>query len=83
MIPNLTLVPIADGQLLDQLRALPDEGEAVVAGTHGDIVRRIDTPSGSIVIGGRGPNQYYLDKMSGVNVVIDLGGAQQALQGAA
>jgi len=70
------LVPLADPQLLKQLATIPDSdvGGASVAGAAGKIVRRIDTPSGAIIIGGRGRNAYRLDDMTDVNVVIDLGG---------
>jgi len=68
------LVPIADPQLFEQLAAVPADDTVTVAGAGGTIVRRIDTPSGSIVIGGKERNVYQLDKMPGVNVVIDLGG---------
>ena len=68
------LVPITDPQLLEQLRSLPDDASATVEGVSGTMVRRIDTPGGGIVIGGKGKNVYQLDRMSGVNVVIDLGG---------
>ena len=75
------LMPIADLQLLEQLRLLPEEGSVRVEGAKGKILRRIDTPSGSIVIGGREKNEYYLDKMPGVNVVIDLGGNDAYFEG--
>jgi hypothetical protein len=65
------LVPITDLELLEQLKSLHTSD---TSDTSGAIVQRIDTPSGAIVIGGRGRNTYRLDKMPGVNVVIDLGG---------
>jgi len=68
------LVPLTDPKLLEKLRELPDEGETKVDGVTGTVVQRIETPAGSIVIGGKGKNTYQLDEMADVNVVIDLGG---------
>jgi len=68
------LVAIADPQLLEQLGAIPARGQAAVEGVSGTVTAKIDTPSGTIVIGGVDRNVYRLDKMSGVNVVIDQGG---------
>jgi hypothetical protein len=68
------LVPLTAPDFLKQLAQLPETGDVKVAGAAGTILRRIDTPAGSIVIGGRGANTYQLDEMPGVNVVIDLGG---------
>ncbi|MHC4176250.1 MAG: hypothetical protein ACYSWU_02020, partial [Planctomycetota bacterium] len=45
-----------------------------VEGTTGALAGRVDTPGGTIVIGGSQQNTYQLDKMAGVSVVIDLGG---------
>lgn len=45
-----------------------------MAGVDGQIVRHVVTPAGDVVIGGRGANSYQLDRMPGVNVVVDLGG---------
>jgi len=68
------LVPITDPQLLAQLQTLAEEDDLEVEGVGGTVVRRIDTPGGAIVVGGRQQNTYQLDRMPGVNVVIDLGG---------
>jgi len=68
------LVPITDRQLLEHLGGLAAEGDVTVGGVSGGVVQRIDTPGGAIVIGGREPNTYQLDRMPDVNVVIDLGG---------
>ncbi len=68
------LVPLADPELLGQLAELPDDEKTTVEGVTGEVVRRISTPSGDIVIGGRQENTYQLDAMPGVAVVIDLGG---------
>lgn len=68
------LAPIADVQLLEQLKSLPADGDVKVAGVTGTVAAKIDTPSGAIVIGGKGPNTYQLDQIRDVAVVIDLGG---------
>ncbi len=68
------LVPLGDPQLLAQLAKIPEKGEVKVEGVSGTVLQAIDTPTGKIVIGGRGNNVYELDKMTGVCAVIDLGG---------
>jgi hypothetical protein len=68
------LAPIADARFLEQLKSLPTDGNVKVPGVTGTVVAKINTPSGAIVIGGKGPNTYRLDEMPGVAVVIDLGG---------
>lgn len=75
------LVPLTDVQLLKQLRGLPAEGNVKVEGVAGTIVRRINTPAGDIVIGGKDRNTYELDKMPGVCAVIDLGGDDEYREG--
>ena len=67
------LVPLTDPKLLDQLQQLPAEGNVPIEGVSGRVVAKIDTPSGRIVIGGKGPKTYKLDEMKDVAVVIDLG----------
>ena len=76
-----SLVPLASPQLLEQLAALPNEGDVKVDGVSGTVVQRISTPSGDIVIGGREKNTYQLDAMAGVNAVIDLGGDDAYYEG--
>jgi len=71
------LAPISDPRLLEQLRSIGEEdsaNSAALAGVAGQVVRRIDTASGTIIVGGREKNTYRLDSMPRVNVVIDLGG---------
>ncbi len=75
------LVPITDPELLEQLKLLPADGDIKVEGVTGTVVDRIDTPYGAIIIGGKGPNTYYLDKMPGVCAVIDLGGDDTYIDG--
>ena len=47
----------------------------------GSVAARIDTPSGAILIGGKGRNTYQLDQMRDVAVVIDLGGGNVYYEG--
>ena len=54
------LAPIADVRLLEQLKSLPAEGNVRVPGVTGTVAARIDTPSGAIVIGGKGSNTLPL-----------------------
>ncbi|HUT10365.1 MAG TPA: hypothetical protein VMY42_07710 [Thermoguttaceae bacterium] len=68
------LAAIADPQLLEQLASFPGGDPTTVEGVSGTVIAKIDTPSGTIVIGGKDRNVYRLDTMSGVNVVIDQGG---------
>lgn len=85
------LAPLADPAVLDQLAAL-EEAEplapgdqpastASLPGVTGTVLRRIDTPAGSLLIGGRGPNRYELDKLAGLAALIDLGGDDVYLEG--
>ncbi len=107
------LAPIADVQLLEQLKSLDTKPRPVVAssggkqegatadrgpegatagrgfmggnvqvpGVTGAVVARIETPSGAIIIGGKGPNTYQLDQMRDVAAVIDLGGGNTYNEG--
>jgi hypothetical protein len=68
------LVPLSDSQLLAELAKMPDKGDLKVEGVNGTVLQTVDTPTGKIIIGGRGNNVYELDKMAGVCAVIDLGG---------
>lgn len=75
------LVPLADPKLLEQLAALPAKEDLTVEGVTGSVVRRITTPAGEILIGGKGPNTYELDKLPLVCAVIDLGGDDTYIDG--
>jgi hypothetical protein len=76
------LAPIADMQLLEQLKSLPYDGDVKTPGVTGKVLARIETPSGAIVIGGKDKNTYQLDQMRDVAVVIDLGGDDVYYEGA-
>ena len=68
------LLPVTNSKLLEQLAEIPDTASVEVPGVTGTVVLRLDTPSGTIIVGGKEANSYQLDKMPRVNVVIDLGG---------
>lgn len=70
----LALAPLSDERVLEQLKGLPDDGDIKVQGVTGTIVRRIETPSGAVLIGGKDRNVYELDQLTDVVAVIDLGG---------
>lgn len=77
----LALAPLADVQLLEQLRKLPSEGSIAVEGVTGTVVKRVSTSAGEILIGGREKNVYELDKMPGICAVVDLGGDDEYREG--
>ena len=74
-------VPLTDTALLDELGKLPAEGNVSVTGVTGTVVGLLRTPSGDIVIGGRGDNSYRLDEIPGLLAVIDLGGDDSYSEG--
>ncbi len=82
------LLPLTQAEFLQQLAQLPDQAGGAaplenLPGVQGPLVRKIDTPVGTILIGGREKNQYHLDQMPEVCAVIDLGGDDTYLEGTA
>ncbi len=77
------LVLLADPRVLDQLAAIPEPNRPSIKmpGVTGSIARLIETPAGTIVVGGRGDNTYQLDQMPGVAAVVDLGGNDTYYEG--
>ena len=75
------LSPLTDPELLEELKSLPADGNVKVEGVTGSVVDRIETPCGAIIIGGKGPNTYQLDKMQDICAVIDLGGNDTYIDG--
>jgi hypothetical protein len=75
------LAPVSDIRVLEQLQSLPADGDVTVTGVEGKVVAKIDTPSGTILIGGKENNVYRLDDMTGVAAVVDLGGNDTYLDG--
>jgi hypothetical protein len=68
------LAPLSDPSVLAQLAKISDNCDVKTPGVRGTVLRKIDTPAGKIIIGGRGNNVYELDQMADVCAVIDLGG---------
>ncbi len=68
-------------RLLEQLKSLPADGNVKVTGVTGRVLAKIGTPSGAIVVGGKEPNTYELDRMRDVAAVIDLGGGNTYYEG--
>jgi hypothetical protein len=75
------LAPLTDEGFLDQLKNLDLKGSVQVPGVTGTVVGKIDTPCGTIVIGGSGANAYQLDKIPNLCAVIDLGGSDTYVDG--
>ena len=76
------LAPLTDVRFLEQLKKLPTQGNVKVPGVTGMVVGKIETQSGTIIIGGKGPKTYHLDQMPNVVAVIDLGGGNTYYEGA-
>ena len=74
-------VPLTDKNLLDELAKMKVDGNVQVTGVTGTVVGLLRTPSGDIVIGGRGDNAYRLDEIPDLLAVIDLGGDDSYLEG--
>lgn len=68
------LARLSSPDVLEQLASIESEGEVMVEGATGKLIRQVATPSGGIVIGGPEGNTYQLDQMQNVAIVVDLGG---------
>lgn len=81
-----SLLVLAHPDFLHQLAQLPEQDSSVpqetVPGVEGRLLRKIDTPVGTILVGSREKNRYQLDQMPDVCAVIDLGGDDTYLEGA-
>jgi len=75
------LALLSTEEFYKQATALPDEGNAQVPGVSGRVLKKLQTPAGAIVLGGRGKNVYRLDEMADVAAVIDLGGDDEYQEG--
>jgi hypothetical protein len=75
------LTPLTDEGFLQQLKNLDLQGNYQIPSVTGQIVGKIDTPCGTILIGGKGANTYQLDKIPNLCAVIDLGGNDTYLDG--
>lgn len=77
------LVGVCDEGFLKSLRTSKPKRslDGPVAGATGEILAKIDTPAGSILVGGPGSNEYRLEEMKDVACVVDLGGNDVYLEG--
>ena len=75
------LVPLTDPEFLEQLKKLDLQGKYQVPGVTGQVAGKIDTPCGTILIGGKGSNTYQLDKIPNLCAVVDLGGNDTYIDG--
>lgn len=79
-----TLAQLTAPELLEALTQLDDPPQtAQYSGVTGPMVRTIETDTGTILVGGRGDNEYRLDEMKEVRAVIDLGGNDVYREGSA
>jgi len=77
------LVSVCDEEFLQSLRtSMPKDSRPVpVAGVSGDVLKRIETAAGTVLIGGPGNNEYRLEEMKDVAAIVDLGGNDVYLEG--
>jgi hypothetical protein len=75
------LIPLTDEGFLEQLKNLDLQENFQVPGVTGQIVGKIDTPCGTILIGGKGKNTYPLDKIPNLCAVVDFGGDDTYIDG--
>lgn len=75
------LVPLADREFLEHLKAWPRNQHLTVPGVQGEVCEVMETPEGRILVGGTGDNVYDLDALPDVAVVVDLGGNDTYLEG--
>lgn len=75
------LLPLTTEAFRKQLAAIPEAGNVQVPGVSGRVLKKLETPAGAIVVGGRGQNVYQLDELTNVAAVIDLGGDDEYLEG--
>lgn len=68
------LAPLTDVHFLAQLARLPARRSDQPAGVQGKLHAVVQTPLGTILIGGVGDNVYDLDTLDNVCAVVDLGG---------
>jgi hypothetical protein len=76
-----SLAELLDQKLLDQLKCLPCEESVQVPGVTGTVAMKIETSTGTILIGGKGRNVYSMEKLTDVCAIIDLGGNDEYLDG--
>ncbi|MGQ9505574.1 MAG: hypothetical protein ACUVQR_11770 [Thermogutta sp.] len=77
------LVNVCDNNLLESLQTSRPQGTrpGPVNGVSGEILARIETEAGTILVGGPGNNEYRLEDMKDVACLVDLGGNDVYLEG--
>ncbi|MGE0607448.1 MAG: hypothetical protein AB7O62_10165 [Pirellulales bacterium] len=78
----LSLAEVRDEKLLAAVaRMKAAVATPQVAGVTGGLHQRLETPHGPILVGGTEANEYNLDEMADVAVLVDLGGNDTYLEG--
>ena len=77
------LLPLAEPAFWESLRRdkTKSSAEYKFKGVKGNIVAVLKTDAGHILIGGRGANEYQLEEMRDIAVVIDRGGNDKYFEG--
>ena len=76
------LAVLDNPRILQQLADIPDSAPISIEEVAGDVINRIQTEAGEIIVGGRDKNVYQLDELSDVCAVIDVGGDDEYVGGA-
>jgi len=72
---------LTDQKLLDRLAKNRGSESSDESGIQGKILQRMETPDGTIVIGGPGNNEYRLDELTRVYALVDIGGDDVYIEG--
>lgn len=77
------LVNLCDDTFLESLQTSRPQGTrpGPVNGVSGEILARIETKAGAILVGGPGNNEYRLEDLKDVACLVDLGGNDVYLEG--
>ena len=76
------LAPLTDRRFLAELARLQPGQRGSREGVQGELQDVVETPRGTILVGGPADNVYDLDAMPGVCAVVDLGGSDVYREGA-
>lgn len=68
------------GSVLDSGKVV-ERAPIIVPGVKGEVLMEIKCPAGKIIVGGRGPNVYDIEKIPNLCAIIDLGGNDTYLEG--
>jgi len=75
------LAALAEPDLLEALARTPDGEVGGIEGLDGALCARLQTPQGLVLVGGRGPNRFDLDRLAAACAIVDLGGDDVYLEG--